>query len=44
VHKWLSDKSLRIVPLEGGQAPDTSSEVDATFKVRIPADLHSAST
>ena len=44
VRKWLGDKPLRIVPLEGGQTPDTSSEVDAAFKVRLPADLRSAST
>jgi hypothetical protein len=44
VRKWLHDKQLRIVPLESGQTPDTSSEVDAAFKVRLPADLRSAST
>lgn len=44
VRKWLRDKPLRIVPLEGGQTPDTSSKVDADFKVRLPADLHSASS
>lgn len=44
VLKWLSDKQLRIVPLESGQNPNASSEVDAAFKVRLPADLHSAGT
>lgn len=44
VLKWLHDKQLRIVPLESGQNPKTSSEVDAAFKVRLPADLHSAGT
>ncbi len=38
VADWLSDKSLRLVPLEHGQARDTSSEVDATFKVRLTTD------
>ena len=42
VRKWLGDKPLRIVPLEGGQTSDTSSGVDIAFKVRLPADLHSA--
>jgi AbiEi antitoxin C-terminal domain len=44
VRKWLGDKALRIVSLESGQMPDASSEIDATFKVRVPADLRSGST
>jgi predicted transcriptional regulator of viral defense system len=44
VLKWLRDKQLRIVPLENGQTPDASSQVDAEFKVRLPADLRSAGT
>lgn len=42
VAEWLRDKSLRFVPLEGGQSLDTPSEVDATFKVRLSADSYNA--
>jgi predicted transcriptional regulator of viral defense system len=44
VLQWLRDKQLRIVPLESGQAPNASSEVDVAFKVRVPADIGSAGT
>jgi len=44
VADWLSDKPLRLVPLEHGQTRNTSSEIDATFKVRLTADLKSANT
>jgi predicted transcriptional regulator of viral defense system len=37
VCKWLSDKTLRIIPLESGRALGTASEVDIVFKVRFPA-------
>lgn len=42
VADWLSDKPLRLVPLERGQARNASSEVDATFKVRLAPDTRSA--
>lgn len=41
---WLNNKPLRLVPLERGQARSTSSKVDATFKVRLPADTRNANT
>lgn len=41
---WLRDKPLRLVPLEYGQAREPSSEVDTTFKVRLPANVRSANT
>lgn len=44
VAKWLRDKSPRLIPLEHGQAQNTSSEVDTTFKVRLTADARSANT
>lgn len=44
VADWLSDKPLRLVPLERGQARNTSSEVDTTFKVRLASDTKSANT
>ena len=44
VAAWLGDKPLRLVPLDRGQARDTSSEVDAIFKVRLPAAARSANT
>jgi hypothetical protein len=44
VAEWLRDKALRLIPLERGQAPDTSSEVDTTFKVRLTFDARSANT
>jgi predicted transcriptional regulator of viral defense system len=44
VADWLSDKPLRLVPLEYGQTRAISSEVDATFKVRLVADARSANT
>lgn len=44
VADWLSDKPLRLVPLEHGQARNTSSEVDTTFKVRLASDTRSANT
>lgn len=44
VATWLRDKPLRLVPLERGQAQEPSSEVDTTFKVRLPADARSANT
>ena len=37
VADWLSDKPLRLVPLERGEAQDPSSEIDTTFKVRLTA-------
>jgi predicted transcriptional regulator of viral defense system len=37
IAEWLRDQPLRFVPLDPGQAPDTSSEVDTIFKVRLPA-------
>lgn len=43
VADWLSDKPVRLVPLERGQARHTSSEVDTTFKVRL-ADSRRANT
>lgn len=44
VADWLRDKPLRLVPLEYGQTPNTPSEVDANFKVRLAADPKSANT
>jgi predicted transcriptional regulator of viral defense system len=44
VAEWLRNKPLRLVPLEHGQAPDTSSAIDAAFKVRLPPDERSANT
>jgi hypothetical protein len=44
VAAWLRDKPLRLVPLDRGQARDTSSEVDTNFKVRLPAAARSANT
>lgn len=44
VAKWLRDKAPRLIPLERGQARDTSSEVDTTFKVRLTFDARSANT
>lgn len=44
VADWLNDKPLRLVPLERGQTRNASSEVDATFKVRLAADPRSANT
>lgn len=44
VADWLNDKPLRLVPLERGQARNTSSEVDTTFKVRLASDTRSANT
>jgi len=44
VADWLSDKPLRLVPLERGQARDTSFDVDTTFKVRLTTDAKSANT
>lgn len=44
VADWLSDKPFRLVPLERGQPRNTSSEVDATFKVRLGAAAGSANT
>lgn len=43
VATWLRDKPLRLVPLERGQARE-ASEVDTTFKVRLPSDARSANT
>lgn len=37
VADWLSDKPLRLVPLEYGQPRDASSKADATFKVQLTA-------
>lgn len=42
VASWLRDKPLRIVSLEGGQTPVTSTGFDAAFKVRFSADSPSA--
>lgn len=44
VAAWLHGKPQRLVPLERGQAQDTSSAVDTTFKVRMPCDERSANT
>ena len=44
VAHWLSDKPLRLVPLERGQTRNASSEVDTTFKVRLTSDTRSANT
>lgn len=44
VAEWLRDKALRLIPLERGQARDTSSEVDTRFKVRLTFDSRSANT
>lgn len=44
VAEWLRDKPLRIVSLEGGPAPGTSTEIDATFKVRFSINPRSANT
>jgi hypothetical protein len=41
---WLRNKPLRLVPLERRQAPHTSSEINAAFKVRLPAGESSANT
>ena len=43
VADWLREKPLRLVPLEHRQMP-RSSEIDAVFKVRLPADPGSANT
>lgn len=44
VATWLRDKPLRLVPLEQGQAPAPSIQVESTFKVRLPVDARSANT
>ncbi|MBV59835.1 MAG: hypothetical protein CMH65_00870 [Nevskiales bacterium] len=44
VATWLRNKPLRLVPLERGQAQEPSSEVDTTFKVRLPTNAKSANT
>ncbi|MEJ2444355.1 MAG: type IV toxin-antitoxin system AbiEi family antitoxin [Exilibacterium sp.] len=44
VTEWLCDKALRLIPLERGQARDTSFEVNTTFKVQLSADDRSANT
>lgn len=44
VADWLSDKPLRLVPLERGQTRNPSSGVDTTFKVRLTSDTRSANT
>lgn len=44
VAEWLRGKPLRLVPLEPGLGPDTPSEVDATFKVRLRIEARSANT
>jgi predicted transcriptional regulator of viral defense system len=43
VADWLRDKPLRLVPLEHRQTA-RSREIDAVFKVRLPADRGSANT
>jgi predicted transcriptional regulator of viral defense system len=42
VAEWLRDKPLRIVLLESGQILDRPFEVDAVFKVRLPAQMVNA--
>lgn len=44
VAEWLRNKPLRLVPLEPGQTQFPLSEVDASFKVRLPAATRSANT
>jgi hypothetical protein len=44
VAEWLSDKPLRLVSLEQGQAPRGGAEIDPTFKVRLPASESGANT
>jgi hypothetical protein len=44
VAEWLRNKPLRLVSLEHGQTPDTSSAIDAAFKVRLPPDERNANT
>jgi hypothetical protein len=44
VADWLRGKPLRTVLLGGGHAPEASPVVDATFKVRLPANLRVANT
>jgi len=43
VTRWLGDKRLRIISLEGQQAPDTS-DIETAFKVRLPGELRSSNT
>src|ERR1700748_3027193 len=40
---WLEGKRLRIISLEGKQASDTS-DIETTFKVRLPTELRSSNT
>ncbi len=44
VADWLSDKSLRLAPLERGRTRHASSGVNTTFKVRLASDTRSANT
>jgi len=44
IAEWLRDRTPRLIPLEPGQAQDTTSEVDTTFKVRLTIDARSANT
>ncbi|MFA5522551.1 MAG: type IV toxin-antitoxin system AbiEi family antitoxin [Castellaniella sp.] len=44
VSDWLHGKPQRLVPLEHGETGSAPYEVDATFKVRLPADFRSANT
>ncbi|MCL1861223.1 MAG: type IV toxin-antitoxin system AbiEi family antitoxin [Proteobacteria bacterium] len=41
---WLHDKPQRLVPLERGQTRATPHDIDAAFKVTLPAYLESANT
>ncbi len=43
VARWLRDKQLRIVSLEGKQTAETST-FDTVFKVRVPVDARSSNT
>jgi hypothetical protein len=43
VTRWLGDKRLRTISLEGQQAPDTS-DIEIAFKVRLPGELRSSNT
>lgn len=42
VAEWLRGRQVRIVSLEGGRMPESSTEIDVLFKVRFAPDLGGA--
>ena len=42
--EWLHGRPLRLIPLEHGRGREIDSDVDTTFKVRLPMDERSANT